>query len=490
LLLKVSQLAAQSQTGLSACFDFNDGTTENKVNSKLAKGVGTLFTEDRFGNAEKSIQLQGSRGSYLNLGTDSTVKPRAGTISLWVYIDRANYQGQGFKINPILLTKNCECDDFFESYAIAYDFNTHHLSTNASLSEYMQVTAISKNKIDSMRWYHVIMAYNDDSLYFYINGQLQSALVKNFQTQFSNKDSVMIGNSGVGKNERFLTGRVDDIYIYNRVLSPKEIKELYEAPNPNRYKTICDWILKILSVILLVVILVWFFVRRNKKTLQRKQEHLEMQAKLNEMETRAIRMQMNPHFIFNALNSLQRLILEANTEDAHTYVSKFSKLLRRILESADAEYISLQEEIEILESYIAIEKIRFGYSFEYKINCEMKNAYQIFIPFMLVQPMIENAIWHGLLPKKGDKLLTITFKALDENHIVCEVEDNGVGREYSKHKVSDEVKKRSMSIGFINQRFYMMKKMTGKEGSLTFTDKFNPDRSPAGTLVKITIPKQ
>lgn len=490
MLQDVFTLSAQSQRGLKGSFDFNEASTLNKVTAHYAKAIGTYFTEDRFGNAEKAIYIQGNRGSYLNLGTATSLKPRVGSISMWVNIENINYQGVGYEHNPFILTKNCDCDNFYEAYSIGLNYSNNKISGGASFSEYKQVSSISTFKIKTNRWYHYVLAYNDDTLYFYINGALQGALFKGFPTQFSANDSVMVGYTANKKNERFLIGAVDDIFIYNRVLNSEEVKALYNAPNPNRIKNFLYLFFKWIGVAAGLAILVWLFVRRSKKELRLKQERTEMQSKLNEMETRAIRMQMNPHFVFNALNSLQRLILEENTESAYTYLLKFSVLLRRILESADSEHISLQEELEILEAYINIEKIRFDHTFEYTIYSEVKNPHQVFIPFMLIQPMIENAIWHGLLPKKDNKQLSIRFKTLDEYFISCEVEDNGVGRAHIAHKASEEPLKRSMSIGFINQRFEMIYKMTGKKGFLTFSDKFHSDKHSAGTKVTIIIPTQ
>ncbi len=490
MLLDVFILSAQSQRGLVGSFDFNEASTLNKVNSQYAKAIGTYFVEDRFGNAQEAIYIQGNRGSYLNLGTAPSLKPRVGSISIWVNVENINYQGVGYEFNPFILTKNCDCDNFYEAYSIGLNYSSKKISAGASFSEYKQVSSISDFKVKTNRWYHYVLAFNDDTLYFYIDGNLQSALFKGFPTQFSANDSIMVGYTANKKNERFLIGSVDDIFIYNRVLNAQEVKALYNAPNPNRFKNFLYLLLKLTGVVAGLVLLVWIFVRRSKKELRLKQERIEMQSKLNEMETRAIRMQMNPHFVFNALNSLQRLILEENTESAYTYLLKFSILLRRILESADSENISLQEELEILEAYINVEKMRFDHTFEYTIYSEIKNPNQIFIPFMLIQPMVENAIWHGLLPKKDNKQLSITFKTLDEHFISCEVEDNGVGRADLTNKASNEPLKRSMSIGFINQRFEMIHKMTGKKGLLMFSDKFHADNHSAGTKVTIVIPIQ
>jgi LytS/YehU family sensor histidine kinase len=209
---------------------------------------------------------------------------------------------------------------------------------------------------------------------------------------------------------------------------------------------------------------------------------------MNDLETKAIRTQMNPHFIFNALNTLQRFILEEDIANANSYLTKFSKLLRKVLESGNSESISLKEELEILKSYVEIEQLRFDKSFEFSLVSEINFPEQIQIPFMLIQPFVENAIWHGLLPKKDQRTLNIHFSDADENRIRCCIEDNGVGRKFSfSHR--DPFKKKSMAIDFIQQRLDILQKATGINCFFTITDKENAQGQSEGTFVEILIPK-
>ncbi|KXK43961.1 MAG: signal transduction histidine kinase [Bacteroidetes bacterium OLB11] len=147
---------------------------------------------------------------------------------------------------------------------------------------------------------------------------------------------------------------------------------------------------------------------------------------------------MNPHFMYNTLNSIQALILKQDIKNSNLYLSKFSHLMRKVLDVSGRDEISIQEEIEILELYLSLEKLRFGNDFLYKIIISNEVETQaIFLPPLLLQPFVENAIKHGLLHKKGEKQLIIRLEK-ETNHILCRIKDNGIGRKHSA-----EIKKTS-----------------------------------------------
>ena len=130
------------------------------------------------------------------------------------------------------------------------------------------------------------------------------------------------------------------------------------------------------------------------------------------MEQRLLRSQMNPHFIFNALNSIQSYVSENNTLDSEVYLSRFSRLMRQILEHSQEEFILLKDDLNALESYLSLEQIRFENSFEYIINDEDINQENIMIPPMIFQPFVENAILHGIEPKATKGLINISIEVL------------------------------------------------------------------------------
>ncbi|MHA7830001.1 MAG: sensor histidine kinase [Flagellimonas sp.] len=202
-----------------------------------------------------------------------------------------------------------------------------------------------------------------------------------------------------------------------------------------------------------------------------------------QLEKRVLRAQMNPHFIFNSLSSIQHLISSDDKKGALTYLSKFSKLLRQVLESSVNITLVLKEEIELLKIYVELEALRFDHSFSYSFDIDKNldlDKYEI--PMLLVQPYIENAIIHGLMPKTGDKKLTVSFKDID-NYIECIIEDNGVGITKPKKK---EVKNISRGMSITGKRINALKKFSDQE--LVKVEDLNTDGF-SGTKVTILIPK-
>lgn len=214
-------------------------------------------------------------------------------------------------------------------------------------------------------------------------------------------------------------------------------------------------------------------------------EQKEVIEEMNvELEKRMLRAQMNPHFIFNSLSSIQYLINTNDKENALKYLSKFSKLLRQVLESSINISLPLNDEIELLKIYIELETLRFDKSFSYTFDIDKDlDIYKYKIPLLLVQPYIENAIIHGLMPKEGKKELHISFHDTKEN-IVCTIEDNGVGIPTKKVEKTFERPSRGMSI--TAKRIESLKKFSNQE---LVTIENLKDKGETGTRVTILIPK-
>jgi hypothetical protein len=473
-----------------ARYSFNNGQLKNETGKGQSKVSGASFVEDRFGNKESAIYLYGNKNSYINLGTDSILKPKKGSVSLWVNVEVIMYKGNGnWDYNPILLTKSHGGDDFFEAYFIGLNYSSYKLNATTSKGAEHQITLNSKQSIALRKWHHIVMTYDDDTLALYINNQIEAKLLKKFRSSFLATDSVLLGNTANLKNERYLCGTIDDIEVYDKVLTADEVSELYNAPNPNLFQIYLGWLIKILLVITSLIVfgrlIIWWYKMKIKKD----HEKNVLQVKLNELETKAIRTQMNPHFIFNSLNTLQRFILEKDFDNSHLYLTKFSRLLRQLLESSTSESITLEEEINILTNYIDIEKLRFeDNTFDFEINCHVSEPSKVYLPFMLVQPFVENAIWHGLLPKKDDRKLKITFDTLDANRIICRIDDNGVGNKIQTSP-ANSLKKKSLATEFVTQRLELIEKSMGIKCSIKIINKVNEQQENSGTLVEVILPK-
>src|SRR6185503_16628164 len=159
---------------------------------------------------------------------------------------------------------------------------------------------------------------------------------------------------------------------------------------------------------------------------------LEINRMLAESQLMALRAQMNPHFVFNCLNSIQECIVTQKYGEASNYLNKFSKLFRMVLNNSGKNLVTLDEEKEVLELYLQLEQMRFEKSFSYQITIDEElETDEILIPSMLLQPYVENALWHGLMHKEGERRLQIAFSKIDEDMFRCTIDDNGIGRKRS-----------------------------------------------------------
>jgi hypothetical protein len=482
LLLNNNYFFTQTAKNPVAKFTFDQKNSIDEISKRSAKLVGVSFTEDRFGNDGNAVYLFGNEFSYVNLGNHKELKPKVGSISLWVKIELEVFSGNGIVVNPVLLTKNSENDDFFESYCIYYAYETNRIQASSTLDSVRQVSIYAMREFSRFKWHHLVVTYDFDSLSFYIDGKIEGRMPKKFETKFQPTDSVLIGVTGNKKNNRFLNGIIDDVLFYDYVLSPTEISELYNVPNPNRRKVFLQWILLALGFILLVLVIYLFIRHRLKVTLKKEKERLELYNIVLETELRVNRALMNPHFVFNSLNALQNFILKNENDRANNYLVKFSKLMRKILENNMSDVITLEFEIELLERYLEIEDLRFEENVKHSITVDPDvNPSVIRIPIMMIQPFIENAIWHGLLKKPGEKMLQISFSKIENKYILCIIEDNGTGRKKHTHEISE---KQSLAIGFIRQRLSLLNQIHQLECSLTIEDK--PGNT--GTIVKILLP--
>ncbi|MEX6688641.1 histidine kinase [Danxiaibacter flavus] len=227
---------------------------------------------------------------------------------------------------------------------------------------------------------------------------------------------------------------------------------------------------------------------------QQTKEREDMLNKLNKdlatSQLTSLRSQMNPHFIFNALNSIQQFILMGEVKEAIKYLSKFSKLQREVLNNCEQNFITLEAEIEMITLYLQLEQLRFDKNFSYNITLgETISPSEIKIPSMMLQPFVENAIWHGLIPKEGPKQININFALVPEDLICCTIEDNGIGREASAKRKSLSGYNNHTSKGFslVTERLYILRKHYQQTFDLEVGDIRDPEGNVSGTSVKLKL---
>ena len=240
-----------------------------------------------------------------------------------------------------------------------------------------------------------------------------------------------------------------------------------------------------LILLLFSTLVIWIAKKRIDRIRKKEAQETADNKARAELEIKFLRSQMNPHFIFNSLNSVQKYIWENKEEDAAEYLASFAKLMRAILENSQKETVTLKKEMEIMKLYIELEHRRSNGHFDYTIRMdETLDLDKVQIPPLLLQPFIENAIWHGLNKKESKGNLLISIEQNKEN-LVCIIEDDGVGRSFKQEgKVLD---KKSLGIEITKQRIHQLMHDRYSENSLMVEDKIESG-IPSGTKVIITIP--
>ena len=319
----------------------------------------------------------------------------------------------------------------------------------------------------------------DDSAYFYLNKYTT------LKDAAQNKQFLWRLNSKLNKYKQVADNAKKEaqIALLNKDNKIKQQQLKQEAMLKNY-----------LFIFLVVLLVAGIFIFRNL-TLKRKNDQLKngkQQAELQErairLEIQALRAQMNPHFIFNCLSSINCFILENETEKASDYLTRFSRLIRMVLTNSEKSLITLDEELKMLKLYIDMERLRFENSFDYNITYTNDvEAETVLVPPLLLQPFCENAIWHGLMNKEGQGHLTITIMKENE-YLNCVITDDGIGRAKAGELNKGTAKKeKSMGLKITTERLSLFNQ--DKEGHTFYEidDITDEDGDIAGTKVSVRI---
>ncbi|MGO1584978.1 tetratricopeptide repeat protein [Mesonia sp.] len=291
--------------------------------------------------------------------------------------------------------------------------------------------------------------------------------------------------------EAELTGLKKAQYINDLIIKYESVKKSEKIKNLSAENRISElkhqrqenvWI--IISILAsLALISVYLFYR---------QRQLKSEKNILDLEQRLMRFQMNPHFIFNALNAIKLYVIQNEKKNAVYYLNKFSKLMRKILESSLSKQVPLTEELDTVALYLQIENIRFNEQITSIIDIETDyDLDKVPVPSLFLQPFVENSLWHGLLPKKeGEKVINISVEE-QKNHLLIEVKDNGIGRKEAEiTKSKRKLDKKSVGITITKELLDNFYKKYHYDCSITYTDLVDAHGDSTGTLVIIAIPKK
>ncbi|MBN8782310.1 MAG: hypothetical protein ABS85_13255 [Sphingobacteriales bacterium SCN 48-20] len=230
-------------------------------------------------------------------------------------------------------------------------------------------------------------------------------------------------------------------------------------------------------------------IRTQQQAREREIEVLRLNQDLATSQLTSLRTQMNPHFIFNALNSIQQFILKGDIDQTNRYLSRFSRLQREVLLHSEFNFISLEKEIEILDLYLQLEQLRLGNSFHYRIvHGDDMDPAELKIPPMLLQPFAENAIWHGLMPRDGDRRLDIHFSLFHDEFLICRITDNGIGREASARlRAGSSSQHQSRGLQLVTKRLQLLQQQYQQTFEVQVEDLLGVNGEVEGTMVRLIL---
>ncbi len=228
------------------------------------------------------------------------------------------------------------------------------------------------------------------------------------------------------------------------------------------------------------------FVIFNRRQIKRR---LTLQKEVAEYEQKALHLQMNPHFVFNCLGSISSFIVQNGTDSALKYLSKFSKLMRLTLEYSKGALIPIDKEVESLQNYLELEQLRFHNKFDFSIQSTDRVEFNMGLPPLLIQPFVENAILHGMVPKEGNGTIRVNFDVAN-NQLVCSIKDDGIGLSKSKEMKENSVKAhQSMALEITKKRLEIMEATISKSAQIDIKE-ITENNTVVGTEVTLRLPIQ
>lgn len=326
--------------------------------------------------------------------------------------------------------------------------------------------------------------YNAANILYELNGSLnnESQALAYFKIAIAAKDSM---------------ASIEKIRQIQSLEFAEQTREKEQAEADAKALTRTRLIITIAAILVsIITFLIWNRLRqlrlRYKSILERKEvEKLKTkhEKELLELEAKALRAQMNPHFIFNCMNSIKLLIQQQEDDKAVNYLTTFSKLIRTIFQNSDKREITLYDEIETCKLYTQLESMRFANKFSYKFSIdETVDLKLLMVPALIIQPFIENAIWHGIMPKETGGSVNIAVKRIDEN-VLCIIDDDGIGRETSKQNkfMGGSLDHESKGVHLTQSRIDLDNLLNQRSVTLETIDKKDEINKPAGTTIVLTF---
>ena len=411
-------------------------------------------------------------GSFANIYSAQINSAQNDSAKEACYSKAMFYMLKALKIAEELNDKYMICQLYYNISAISLyvkKYNESILYANKSLVVAKEIRALK-----SITGNYECLAVNYDSLHDYAKAYHYLCLWKETNDSlFNDKNSQQL----VEMQTLYETGKKE-----SQIKILQKDKEL-QASQIAREKLIRNLSLSSLIVILLLAISGFFVIR-----VWRAKEKIINEKKIIELEQKSLLLQMNPHFIFNSLNSINAQMLQ-NVDTARDFLTKFAKLMRLILENSRESFITVNREFETIRYYLILEQQRLK-NFEFSIEIDPEIDAETFeIPPMFIQPHVENAIIHGISKKKGLGRIKVKIEKPLENTLLCVIEDNGIGRKRSSETmVSDQLTHKSLALEITRERLKILSRESREPLDIQISDLENENRQSLGTKITIRLP--
>lgn len=286
------------------------------------------------------------------------------------------------------------------------------------------------------------------------------------------------------KNRRSVVIKEADWKIKRKEIENNHLHDLSKIQK--KELNIKNWLLAGSGVLLLLLIMIAFFIYKNIQT-EKKRELSSFRQNIAETKMQALRAQMNPHFLFNSLNSIENFIMKNEKRAASDYLNKFSTLIRMILDSSREEMVPFTKDFEAIKLYVELEQLRFNHKFKFTTSISafiLNNDYGV--PPLLIQPFVENAIIHGLSHSENENLELKLSVNIEGDYIIYEIEDNGIGRAQSgKYRIKRGSSHESLGIKVTMERIGILNMQNKEKASLDIVNLYDQAGKPAGTRVRL-----
>ncbi len=444
--------------------------TQKEINHKLGLAINYQnigYANQELGNLDIALENYNTSLFYNDLINSDIGKIICNYSIAGLFIKQQKYTEALRKVNSILPLALKENDKYYLS-------STYNILGLAQV--YLNIPEAEKNLLKALKiskehrvQNSVVKAYEYLAILYEKQNNYKKAFI--YYRNAIEEDAKTFNDRNL-KYVSELTTRQEKERVENQI---KDLAKQHEITQLQLTKSNNTLIIIIVSSILICVLLFSFYKFR----------YYQNKTKILSLKQEALQSQMNPHFIFNALNSIKLYIINNEQKNAVKYLNKFSKLIRRILEASQVKETSLYQELETMEVYMSIENTRFSNEINYTTNIvPLLNTEQIKIPPLILQPFLENSLWHGLSSKKGEKKIELSVLKKDDNFIEITIEDNGIGRKAAVEiQEKKTIQRKSIGIDLTKERL----KKFNSQYLLTYSDVVKRGLV-SGTKVSLKIP--